>query len=372
MRHYKLAIYARVARHHNALRLVVREYVEACAKLCGEADVAILVPRDQVAEFRSHANVVALPFDSDNAVASHVTTLLGLPLASLLFRRTHLVVPQIAFVGPVMGGTTAVVHDLIEWSVRSQAWFKLLARRALYRSTFHFARNIVCVSEATRDELARLFPAYALKCTVVHNGVDALASVPAAAVSELLGSRFAAVVGYVSEPQKNLLCAIEGFEAAAGRGELDQPGEPPLRLVFAGPLGLRGAEVIDTARARLGDRFTYLGVVSDGNVRWLFENCALALTASRAEGFSLTPAQALYHGGRVVASDIGPHREILGDAATYFDASSARDCARAISRCVRAGSAEASPRSLPTWADLAQRLRPVLSPSGAPRAHVTP
>lgn len=368
MRPYRLAIYARVAQHHNALRLVVNEYVNACVKLYGEDAVVILAPRDQAARFASRRHVVVLPFESGNALASHLTTLIALPVASLFWRRTHLVVPQIAFVGPIAGGATAVVHDLIEWTVRSQTWVKLLARRTLYRSTFHFARRIVCVSRSTRDELARLFPAYAAKSAVVHNGVDALASVPASPVQALDGTRFAAVVGYVSEPQKNLLCVIDAFAAATAGGALDRAGDPPLRLVFAGPLGLRGREVLELARARLGDRFTYLGVVGDGEVRWLFERCTLALAASRAEGFSLTPAQALYHGARVVASSIAPHREILGDHATYFDPASSDACARAIAACVRDGVAAAAPADLPTWGDLATRLAPVLAPEALQHA----
>jgi glycosyltransferase involved in cell wall biosynthesis len=360
MRPYKLAVYARVASHHNALRLVVNEYVEASTRIHGEDEVAILVPRDQAQRFQGRRHVYVLPFGSGNALASHLTTLLLLPLVSLLYPRTHLLVPQIAFVGPIRGGFTAVVHDVIEWKVRSQTWVKLVARRVLYRSTFHFSRRIVCVSEATRRELLALFPEYTPKCAVVHNGVDALARVPSKPIPALAGARFVAVVGYVSEPQKNLLCAVDAFARLVADPGVDAPGEP-LRLVMAGPLGLRGAEVVETARRRLGDRFTYLGVIEDGEVRWLFERCVLTLAASRAEGFSLTPAQALFHGRTVVASDIEPHREILRDGAVYFDPASSVDCAAALARGLRAAVGATPPAQLPTWNDLADRLRPVLA-----------
>jgi glycosyltransferase involved in cell wall biosynthesis len=356
MRRFKLAIYARVANHHNALRLVVNEYVDACVRIWGEDAVAILAPRDQASRFAGYRNVVVLPFDSGNALASHLTTLLALPAASLFFPRVHVVIPQIAFVGPMAGGFTAVVHDVIEWKVRSQTWAKLLARRVLYRSTFRFARRIVCVSEATRSELLGLFPGYARKCSVVHNGVDALARVPSKPVPDLEGVDFVAVVGYVSEPQKNLLTAIEAFARAIGDPSL-AARYPSLRLAFAGPPGLRATEVLDLARRRLGDRFTYLGVVEDGQVRWLFEHCQVALAASRAEGFSLTPAQALFHGGKVVASDIAPHREILGEGATYFDPASSDDCARALARALQGAPVSGAASKLPTWGDLANRLK---------------
>ena len=358
MRRFRLVVYTRFARHHNALRLVVNEYVDAAARLLGEDDVALLVTRDQAAAFASRRNVYVLPFDSGNAALSHLTTLVALPLLSIAFPRIHLLVPQIAFVGPIRGGFTAVVHDLIEWRVRSQAWTKLLARRVLYRSTFHFARRILCVSDATRRELLEFFPRYVDKCAVVHNGVDALARVEAKPVRELEGSRFAAVVGYVSEPQKNLLCVIDAFSAlAAQRTEPD--GGPPLRLAFAGPLGLRSDDVLRIARERLGGRFAYVGVVEDAQVKWLFENAALVVAASKAEGFSLTPAQALHHGGRVVASSIAPHREILGDAAVYFDPASSADCARAMAECLARGGERAA-ATLPTWGDLPERLKGAL------------
>jgi glycosyltransferase involved in cell wall biosynthesis len=117
---------------------------------------------------------------------------------------------------------------------------------------------------------------------------------------------------------------------------------------------------LEYAKSVLGDRFSYLGVIDDGQVRWLFEHCEVAFAASRAEGFSLTPAQALFHGARVVASDIPPHREILGPYATYFDPNSSESGARALVTALSAPPRAGRP-ALPTWTNLAERLRGVLT-----------
>lgn len=64
-------------------------------------------------------------------------------------------------------------------------------------------------------------------------------------------------------------------------------------------------------------RYTSLGAVSDTQLRELFTRADLVVHPSMAEGFSLPPLEALACGARVLASDIPPHREILGSHARY-------------------------------------------------------
>jgi glycosyltransferase involved in cell wall biosynthesis len=64
-------------------------------------------------------------------------------------------------------------------------------------------------------------------------------------------------------------------------------------------------------------RYVPLGQVSDGELRRVLSQADVVVAPSVAEGFGLPPLEALACGARVLASDIVPHREVLGDAARY-------------------------------------------------------
>jgi glycosyltransferase involved in cell wall biosynthesis len=59
--------------------------------------------------------------------------------------------------------------------------------------------------------------------------------------------------------------------------------------------------------------------VTDGELRWLYENCEFLMVPSLMEGFGLPIVEGLVCGCRVVCSDIPIFREIGGDACHYFD-----------------------------------------------------
>jgi glycosyltransferase involved in cell wall biosynthesis len=57
---------------------------------------------------------------------------------------------------------------------------------------------------------------------------------------------------------------------------------------------------------------------SDADVVDAYRRAAVAVCPSRFEGFGLAPIEAIAVGTPVVASDIPPHREFVGDAARFF------------------------------------------------------
>jgi glycosyltransferase involved in cell wall biosynthesis len=59
--------------------------------------------------------------------------------------------------------------------------------------------------------------------------------------------------------------------------------------------------------------------VTDGELRWLYENCELLMVPSSMEGFGLPVVEGLFCGSRVVCSDIPTFREVGEDACHYFD-----------------------------------------------------
>jgi len=63
----------------------------------------------------------------------------------------------------------------------------------------------------------------------------------------------------------------------------------------------------------------HLSAVPPSAMRALYAGAAAVVCPSISEGFDLPAVEALSCGGAVAASDIPVHREILGDAAAYFD-----------------------------------------------------
>lgn len=129
-------------------------------------------------------------------------------------------------------------------------------------------------------------------------------------------------------PHKDVPLVVRAF--ATVRREL---GLRDLVLAIAGPRG-RGTEALEQAIAAsgLGESVALLGEVTDRDLGYLYDRAACFVTASRAEGFGLAPLEALAAATPVIASDIAPHREVLGDAALSFPVGDEKALANALAR----------------------------------------
>lgn len=92
--------------------------------------------------------------------------------------------------------------------------------------------------------------------------------------------------------------------------------QAPLYIVGS-PDGLSG-NLSEAARSLIDDKsVVYLGNVSEGNLRWLYENAQALIFLSLDEGFGLPPLEALSFGCPVVLSDIPVLREIYEGYAEF-------------------------------------------------------
>ncbi|HJR34233.1 MAG TPA: glycosyltransferase [Gemmatimonadales bacterium] len=102
--------------------------------------------------------------------------------------------------------------------------------------------------------------------------------------------------------------------------------QPLVRILGAGP----EAENLRRLAQSLGVRLELPGGwASDAAIHAAYREASVLVCPSRFEGFGLTPLEGLAMGLPVIASDIPPHREFLGDAVGYFaprdDANLARE-----------------------------------------------
>jgi glycosyltransferase involved in cell wall biosynthesis len=199
------------------------------------------------------------------------------------------------------------VHDLLPLSHPDSV-------SALYRLQFEtwlahslrLADTVICVSAATREELAARFPSVSPR--VVHHGVDHVPPRERALRRPRTEDRpYLLYVGSL-ETRKNVGVLLTAFERLA---------DPSRALLLAGAPGFGGAEILkQVARLRrAGLAVRALGPIGARALPGLIAHAELLCAPSAGEGFSLPPLEALALGTPVVASEIPAHREILGEAA---------------------------------------------------------
>lgn len=295
-------------------------------------------------------------------------------------------IAQTPYPGRVSKGTALVVHYhdaipvLMPHTVSDRAFHQA--------SHFHaLAANVrdgawfVCVSEATRQDLLRLFPQAEPQAVTIHNMVPshyhpaepeperlpgilrryqhgefippkAPASARRYRLTRRFGSeeqtaafyqqafgpasRFLLMVSTI-EPRKNHQRLLEAWEALRDRVDAD------LKLVLVGHIGWDYKSVLDGCETWIeqGGLFMLHSVPADA-LRVLYRQALVTVCPSVGEGFDFAGAEAMRCAGVVAASDIAVHREVYGEAAEYFDPYDTASLVQALRRLI--DGSDAAPR----------------------------
>jgi glycosyltransferase involved in cell wall biosynthesis len=180
------------------------------------------------------------------------------------------------------------------------------------------ARNIVCVSEATRVDVERLLPGGDRNVICIYNGLnypyEPMPPEEAARRLQELGlSPDQPFILHVGGNQwyKNRAGVLKIFAALRKR-------IPNLLLVMAGKPWT--GEMRELARELgLENAAVERACVSEEDLRALYSSAEALLFPSLAEGFGWPVAEALACGCAVVTSNRAPMTEVGGSAATYID-----------------------------------------------------
>ncbi len=189
------------------------------------------------------------------------------------------------------------------------------------------ARLILTVSDHARDGILEHFKLPRDRVRVVLEAPDPIfRAIPASRdPAELFpgfslpqGCRYLLYVGGLS-PHKNLPLLIEAYRRLAA-----EPEFADLRLLLVGDYsGDVFFSAYDELRTlvechRLQDRVYFTGFVSDELLVELYNRAELLVLPSLEEGFGLPAFEAAACGTPVVASQVGPIRDLLGPAAWTF------------------------------------------------------
>lgn len=215
-------------------------------------------------------------------------------------------------IGPIFHfSQTIVIHDASVFAVPNAYSFSFrLKYKLIYQILARTSRQVITVSEFSRQELSRYLHMDAAKIAVISEGCEHILRIPPDdSVLEKFTLRkndYFLVVGSSSR-HKNLNVVFEAF--ASVKNEIPE-------LVVAGgsfPNVFKEASTSDNPHVKR------LGYVTDGQLRSLYENALGFIFPSLYEGFGLPPLEAMICGCPVICSNAASMPEVCGDAALYFD-----------------------------------------------------
>ena len=275
-------------------------------------------------------------------------------------------IAQTPYPARVAGNTTLVVryHDALPVLMPHT-----IAHKSRHQATHYYAlmSNVqsgayfACVSEATRQDLLRMFPEVEGRSATIHNMVSHHyfdEPSPPEEIGQIIRARlnlqsadahpnfathrdqedfymqhvhtcpikYLLIVSTI-EPRKNHTRLI-----AAWRDVRSQK-DPSLKLIIVGNLGWDTEPILREMRPWIdqGQIFLLHNVPAD-ELRKLYHNAAATVCPSLGEGFDFSGIEAMRSGGVVISSDIPVHREVYANAAEYFDPYSTEDLAAAITK----------------------------------------
>jgi glycosyltransferase involved in cell wall biosynthesis len=207
------------------------------------------------------------------------------------------------------------LHDLYPYDEPNNFGFpKVFFNRAFLQQCLKEVDCVACVSETTLSRLKTRFPRFAhRKSVVVRNCVTIDSNEPTLPLGQQ--GKFVLLVAQ-HRANKNIPLAINVFEQILERKMIDQDTS----LLLIGNRGPETAVICSLIEQRsLQAKVKLMDGVTDGELRWLYENCELLMVPSSMEGFGLPVVEGLFCGSRVVCSDIPTFREVGEDACHYFD-----------------------------------------------------
>jgi len=236
------------------------------------------------------------------------------------------------------GPFVVTIHDLIlrrhhSRRASTHGWLVFWLKKRLYlrviASGIKRAKNIITISEFTKNEIIHFYPRAKNKIVVIYEGLTDTRPFLTpksddnnALVRYNIVKPYLLYVGNVY-PHKNLEKLLDAYQV--------------LQSKWSGQLILVGQkdyfyDRLEKLAAKKGfkDKVLCLGYVPDDDLAALYRQAALYVFPSLYEGFGLPPLEAMAQNLPVICSDIPCLREICGPAAEYFKPTDANDMANKI------------------------------------------
>ena len=210
------------------------------------------------------------------------------------------------------------VHDMIpELLPKSRRRLDFITLKKRYVMS---ADHVICVSEATRNDMLRVYGDVKAPISVVHHGVDPIFR-PGDPRVPGLPDRYLLFVGNRGQ-YKDANVLLSAF--AAMRKKADW-----VALVFTGGGAFTRAERAQQQELGIADRVIQISL-KDTAMSGAYGNALMCVFPSRFEGFGLPALEAMACGTPALLAQGSSLPEVGGDAAKYFTPGDAQDLSVAI------------------------------------------
>jgi glycosyltransferase involved in cell wall biosynthesis len=196
-------------------------------------------------------------------------------------------------------------------------WLKFAAYKFVIWSAIRRAKKIIAVSNFTREDILKHYSVPRNKVVLTYEACDVHNEKTAENSSEIL-KRYVIIKPYIiyvgnAYPHKNLEALVLAFKKIK-----DKKGD--LQLVLVGRENYFYQRLKKMVSEENIGGVNFPGFVPDDDLDVLYKNAELYVFPSLYEGFGIPPLEAMARGVAVASSDHECMKEVLGDAAYYFDA----------------------------------------------------
>ncbi len=210
------------------------------------------------------------------------------------------------------------VHDMIpELLPKSRRRLDFITLKKRYVMS---ADHVICVSEATRNDMLRVYGDIKAPISVVHHGVDPIFR-PGDPRVPGLPDRYLLFVGNRGQ-YKDANVLLNAFAAVREKAE-------GVALVFTGGGLFTRAERMHHQELGIADRVMQVSL-KDTSMSGAYGNALMCVFPSRFEGFGLPALEAMACGTPALLAQGSSLPEVGGDAAKYFTPGDAQDLSAAI------------------------------------------
>ncbi len=313
----------------------IRNLVTALAAQDRENRYTLITrPQDEPDISKLAPNFTAAPYPRADTELTHNVTF---PLFLRRFHADlyHIPLNSVAYWMPRPYVLT--IHDMSSVLFRAGSGWRATAHEERYRRGALRASRVIAVSHSTRRDLEAVLPIAPERIRTIYSAPDpAFTSNHADPEQEQkvlerysITWPFILYAGTV-RPQKNVPRLVEAFAVLRGEFE-NHPEYRDLRLVIIGDELSRNPSVRRAVTAtRLEPFVRFLGFVPAETLKVFYRAASIFAFPSLYEGFGLAPLEAMACGTPVVASNLPPLVEAVGEAAELVTPDNVFDIARGL------------------------------------------
>ena len=252
------------------------------------------------------------------------------------FRATLYHIPLNSIVWWMPRPYVLTIHDMSTLLFPARRDFRHTLREEQYRRGAHRASRIITVSHSTRRDLETVLRIPTDRLRTIYSAPD-----PAFTADDnddqdrqildrySIRTPFILYAGTI-RPQKNIPRLIEAFAVLRAEFE-NHPDYRDLHLIIIGDELSKNPSVRRAVvETRMEPVVRFLGFVPSETLRVFYRAAAVFAFPSLYEGFGLAPLEAMACGTPVVASDVPPLVEAVGDAAELVSPDNVFDIARGL------------------------------------------